>query len=283
MTEQLPPSRAQQPGSGPQVQPSGRPAEAPELGPIGHDAGTARADADGSNRARWPSGPTTEDSQDQAVATDAPTANISLLGPPGSGKTTYLAALGQAVNRADRANGRWNIFPANERSEQQLVRWTRRLVNEQVFPDKTEPGVIIPLKWLFVGNLSGSRYEQKKLGRRRGPGKAESKFMLDLVDVSGEAYGYDAIKIEANRSTLQRALKKLEEAKGFIFLFDPITERDAHNASTYIDGTIAKLSRKMVNELVDGYLPHEVSVCVTKFDDAEIVSAGAPGRPGELR
>lgn len=222
---------------------------------------------------------------------DIPLAKISLLGPVGSGKTTYLAALGQAVTRADRSNGEWNIFPVNAASERQLVEWSKRLVHDQKFPDRTDIAEIIPLQWEFVGNLTGSRYEQRRLWRRRKPGQSESRFLLNLVDVSGQAYGYVPESMNISPDIRQGALDHLAEADGLIYLFDPITEREYRSASMYIDAAIAPLSRYQMDQLVDGYLPQQVSVCVTKFDHPDLffqarrsglVNYGADGMPRVL-
>jgi hypothetical protein len=205
---------------------------------------------------------------DQTGATGMAPVKISLWGPPGCGKTTYLAALGQAVTRADPSIGRWSIWPENERSEKQLVDWSRGLVSQQKFPARTDLSEIVELQWLFVGDLTGSRYEQRRLGRRRRkPGRSESKFLLDLVDVSGEAYAYSA----QETPVVKKALEQLASADGLIYLFDPLTEREARHASEYLDSTLVRLRRQMRDRLVGGYLPQDVSVCVTKFDDVQLL------------
>ncbi len=226
----------------------------------------------------------------QPATMGIPPTKISLWGPPNSGKTTYLAALEQAVTRADRSVGRWNIFPENEPSEKLLTDWSHRLVSNQKFPDRTGPDEAIPLKWLFVGDLTGSQYEKKRLGRRRRPGRSESRFLLDLVDVSGEAYGYDPGNANISPAT-QRALSHLAEADGIIYLFDPMGEREDRSAAKYVNSTLRRLSRLMRDQLVGNRLPQQISVCVTKFDHAELffqarrlglVNYGGDGMPRVL-
>ena len=199
-----------------------------------------------------------------------PPVKIGLWGPPGSGKTTYLAALGQAVPPADRSLGRWSIYPVNESSESQLVEWSHRLVSEQRFPDRTDIDETIPLQWLFVRDVAESRPEKKWWRRQRKSGRPEDRFLVDLVDVSGEAYGYDPGGMNFSPDIMHKALDHLAEAAGLIFLFDPITERRTRSASEYVNSILAKLTLRMGGQLVGNYLPQQVSVCVTKFDHPEV-------------
>ncbi len=225
-----------------------------------------------------------EPAENQQAATPAQPVKISLWGPPTSGKTTYLAALDQAVTRTrnNRSAGNWRIVADDPKSSEKLKDWTHRLVQERQFPEKTEVGEEIPLQWWFIGDLTGTEYEQRRRGRRK-PSQAECKFMLDLVDVSGEAFSHSA-----EREIKEKALNRLEEADGLIYLFDPITERDKRSAFPYLDSILKDLSFRMKDKLITGRLPHQVSVCVTKFDDkdllfqarqAHLVSSGPDGLP----
>ena len=195
---------------------------------------------------------------------------ISLWGPPGSGKTTYLAALGQAVPFADRSLGRWSIVPFDESSERQLVDWSHRLVSEQRFPGRTDLGERIPLKWFFVGDLTKTQHERKWLRKWRKPVRSGFSFLLDVVDVSGEAYGYDPEGMSVSQEITDRALDHLAEADGIIYFFDPITERETRSASSYMNSALAELRLRMRNHLTDNYMPQQVSVCVTKFDHPDL-------------
>jgi hypothetical protein len=266
MSEQPPSPGTSRSGPGRAVRQPRPASEFPELGP---DVGPV-LNADQFTPSPLPSlrGPGTSGRGDD---TDGPLTKISMWGPSGSGKTTYLAALGQAVIRADQSIGRWNVFPVNEVSERQLIEWSYRLVSNQAFPDRTDIGEEIALQWLFAGDLTGSRYEQKGgWWRRRKQGAPKSRFLLDLVDVSGEVYRYDPANPKNENDIAQRALEQLAEAQGLIYLFDPVTERESRNAFDYTDSVLTKLRRKMRNDLVDNRLPQQVSVCVTKFDYAEL-------------
>jgi hypothetical protein len=235
------------------------------------DSAWEPADKDAGRNGSGP-GSTTVDLEDNQPETPGKPVKISLWGPPGSGKTTYLAALRQAALSAAPSIGQWNIIPDDDSSEDRLIKWSNRLVVDRMFPEQTELGEEISLQWLFLGNLAGSRYDHRRFGRRR---RLECKFLLDLVDVSGEAFrdppgeGQDKVQ-RVPPQIRERALDHLEEADGLIYLFDPITERDHQSATMYLNGTLTNLSKRMRKRVEGHQLPKDVSVCVTKFDRPEI-------------
>jgi hypothetical protein len=188
---------------------------------------------------------------------------IGLWGSPACGKTTYLAALRHAVD-IDPADGRWVVHPGDDASADFMAEHSHNLVINHQFPGPTFPGAETPLRWHFVGDIAGSRFDQRKL-RRRAP--VPSEFVVELADVSGEAYG-DSASEHHMPDVIYGALDHLITAQGLIYLFDPIRERDARDSAEYLNRTIIALSRHMLAEgrLVNGYLPHHIAVCVTKFD-----------------
>jgi hypothetical protein len=218
------------------------------------------------------------------------TLKVGLWGSPSSGKTTYLAALRHAIGTASRANiGSWNIYPLSDPSAELLIRFTHELVSERKFPEATDVGAVVPLEWLFVGDLAGSRFGPRRSIFRRAAGH-DSRFVLDLVDVSGEAFGEDTERV--SREVATRAIDHLAAAQGLIYLFDPVTEKSEKNASTYVNRTITGLSQRLVDRgREERYLPHQVSICITKFDHPEVfqqarraglVNYGADGLPRVL-
>ena len=220
------------------------------------------------------------------VATDE--VKIGLWGSPSSGKTTFLGALRHAV-QTDRAMGKWAIVPGNENSEQILVNLTHTLVRLQQFPQATPIGAEVELLWHFIGDLAspdtGSRRPWPWTRRRQ----AGSRFLLNLIDVSGEAFSHDPSagqQLAANA----KALDHLAASQGLLYLFDPIGEEELRNSVEYVNNTITKLSRRMLSEgrLIGQYLPQHVSVCITKFDHPEffqqarrarLVNSGRDGMP----
>jgi hypothetical protein len=209
------------------------------------------------------------DDEDPGSA-DARAMRIGIWGPPGSGKTTYLAALQHdAASRIQDEIGNWRIIARNDVSEQLLTEWTQLLVAEQQFPEATALGQLTDLRWHFMGDLANSRFVRRRMIRRRT--EPLSEFDLELIDVSGEAFGYRPSQAMP-ASIVQQALAHLARSDGLIFLFDPITERERPSVVTYVQRVLNNLARRMLNEgrMRDGYLPHYVSVCIAKTDDAEL-------------
>jgi hypothetical protein len=210
------------------------------------DSGTPRARSDGENAVK-----------------------IGLWGPPQSGKTTYLAALPIAVSDGNSRNGSWIIFPRSPKSRVMKEKFEKVLVEDRRFP-QTTVGASDPLEWLFVGNLAGSKYD-RRWPRWRRRGELESRFMLDLIDVQGDAYHNDPDQETAKSEAASAALDHLADAQGIIYLFDPIGERDNRDSAAYVRGTVNELlERAARNGRPRRYLPHQVSVCITKFDDGEL-------------
>lgn len=204
------------------------------------------------------------------------TVKIGLWGSPSSGKTTFLAALRSACidpygRDANAANGTWNLIPGDDVSEEFMVQLIDTLISGE-FPEKTQIDVSRDLLWLFKGSLTDSRYGDRDGRLRRlptSPGSRLSEFVLDLVDVSGEAF---APRSKVPQNIKNRALDHLARATGLLYLFDPLKEREDRNSYEYFTNTIVHLSRRMAaaGKLVGPHLPHELSVCITKFDDQEV-------------
>ena len=145
-------------------------------------------------------------------------------------------------------------------------------MEKQQFPDATAIGSTSELWWHFIGDLAGSRYARRRWGMFGRPALT-SEFDLELIDVSGEAFGYRPTDAHVPESLVQRTLAHLAESDGLIFLFDPITERNTPSVATYVERVLNNLSRRIYNEgrMRDGYLPHHVAICVTKTDNEELV------------
>ncbi|HLK72997.1 MAG TPA: hypothetical protein VKU77_05040, partial [Streptosporangiaceae bacterium] len=194
---------------------------------------------------------------------------IGLWGSPGSGKTTFLAALRHAAGDTNIDCGTWGIFPLDRRSRDAMVDFTHAL-NQKQFPEFTPVGTKTQLRWLFVGDITDSRFArpQRRLWRR---GTIESKFELDLIDVSGEAFTYNPDGQTGLRAVADEALTHLYQARGLIYLFDPIRERENKDALNYVNRTVAELKERFArNGYRHTHLPHRVSVCITKFDHPEV-------------
>ncbi len=204
---------------------------------------------------------------------------IGLWGAPGSGKTAFLGALAIAVDksggtvggRAGRSRvGSWSIWPRNDESVDYLHQRQREMTVERRFPDATDLGVRAPLSWGFAGHIARSEFDKRPwpLWRR----ELLSNFELDVIDVSGKIFGKNPGQAEDADSAAAKAFEHLEHAQGLIYLFDPITERNSHDAIKYVDGTIEELKRRVLKNTgkFSRYLHHELSVCVTKFDHRQV-------------
>ncbi len=186
---------------------------------------------------------------------------IGLWGSPASGKTTYLGALSLAVGLPNNRVGAWSILPVNQASSDRLVELQQKMVVERRFPDATPLTSDTPLSWLFSGDLSGSEYVPRRRMRRR---PARVSFVLEMIDVSGEAF---ADNQAATETPAVRAIDHLADSQGLIYLFDPVTELALSNSALYLNRVLLELSRRAFGRSTDQYLPHYLSVCVTKLDD----------------
>jgi hypothetical protein len=201
---------------------------------------------------------------------------ISLWGSPASGKTTFLAVLRHAAEGRDKEShsdiGEWSIYPMSALSTRLMANFTHEL-SQGNFPNPTVPGEEIPLEWLFVGDITNSRFARRRILSRR---RVESRFVLDLVDVSGHAFGYlpDKERVPVPTQVSEQALKRLVESDGIIYLFDPIGERDNQNSYSYVNRVVTELKyRAAANNAAGPRLDKQIAVCITKFDEPEVFQA----------
>jgi hypothetical protein len=206
---------------------------------------------------------------------------IGLWGAPGSGKTAFLGALAIAVDKSGgtadgrprRSRGRvgsWSIWGKDDKSVDYLHQRKREMMFERRFPEATQLGAVTPLSWGFAGHLAWSEFDKRpRLLRRR---ELLSSFELDLVDMYGVIFDRNPGQAEEAEGAAAAAFEHIEHAQGLIYLFDPVTERFSHDAIKYVDGTIEELKSRIYRKTkkVSRYLPHELAVCVTKFDDMQI-------------
>lgn len=190
---------------------------------------------------------------------------IGIWGSPGSGKSTFLAALQAAIYSSQPSLGGWNLVPLGQQSSKLLSGWTNLLVTDKKFPERTTNETT--LSWRFYGDLAGSRFQPP--WRRLGRAHEAADFDLDLIDVSGEVFGP---RPPVQKEDVDRALRHLADARGLIFLFDPIPGGPARIVEQYLNGPLDEIKRIVAGQgrMVGGRLPHHVCVCVTKFDDKQV-------------
>lgn len=183
--------------------------------------------------------------------------SIAMWGPPGSGKTTFLAALSVALTR-DKRSG-WKIYGADAASEQRLVQMTQELVSGRKFPKATEG--IDEYSWVLSGP---NRHTRKGFRRRAEPDHVSVK--LDLVDPRGEIAG------PIEYSQRGELIDGMIRSRGLVYIFDPMKESDEGDAFDHTFGMLVQLARRMDEESAwrGGRLPHYVAVCITKFDQSPV-------------
>lgn len=100
------------------------------------------------------------------------------------------------------------------------------------------------------------------------------QFLLTMLDVGGGTYEDLNEDLEARRST-----DHLAASAGLVYLFDPIREASEGKSFAYLNGTLARLTRKALKDgrLEGPYLPQHISVCLTKFDDPEVFERARRG------
>ncbi|MEV8639097.1 hypothetical protein AB0395_46315 [Streptosporangium sp. NPDC051023] len=109
---------------------------------------------------------------------------------------------------------------------------------------------------------------------RRKPARSTS-IHFRLVDLPGESFAGGAHEAASPR---EEVIDTLEQAKGIIFCYDPIREHDDGDTFGYLHEVLIRLSRRMLADdrlPADGWLPHYVAVCVTKFDDVRVTETAA--------
>ncbi|MGW7365477.1 hypothetical protein ACWGI8_19050, partial [Streptomyces sp. NPDC054841] len=244
--------------------PPGAPATAPPEGGLapGRPPGQAVA---GEGRAPEPvpvpdavpvSEPERIPSARQGDGTAADRIRIGLWGAPRSGKTTYLAALPIAAMQYQRHNeGSWNISGMTQEANAFLTQGMDLLTRQRTFPQAT----------MGVQNMAWSLHgpeEKGKLGfRTRRP-----NFVLEIQDAAGEVFRHD-------HPQQAQLVGQLARSHGLIYLFDPVGDaEEATESFTYLQATLTQLTARVRDRdgLVDGKLPHHLSVCIAKFDHPDV-------------
>jgi hypothetical protein len=191
--------------------------------------------------------------------------NISLLGAPACGKTTFLAALSIALNRLQSAGQGWNVVGADPASRIALVNLTMKLAENRAFPPQTPVGAVERYNWRLTGQAMRS-VQRRWIGTKRE--LTDIQIGLQLADASGEMS-----KAEYSYEGRKDLIDTLADSGGIVFLFDPVLEARKGHAFSYIYNVVAELAERMIsrNEFDKGTLPQYVAVCVSKFDDVRVL------------
>ncbi len=225
---------------------------------------------------------------------------IGLWGATYSGKTTYLGALKLAAEQA-RSRASWRVTSKDAGAVSVLSELANVLAVKRMFPAGTQVGTNTRLSWSFLGQNHAN--------------ESHIEFALEFLDVSGRLFedqwtrddkgenadvdelDFDEVRGEPGLGTRDEVAKEqlvehLVTCDGIIYLFDPIREEDDGNGFQYFNQMLDEVvSRTFTNgKLVGNRLPHQLAVCITKFDDPRVlgramtprdlaVLAEKPGRP----
>jgi hypothetical protein len=218
------------------------------------------------------------------------TGKIGLWGAPGSGKTTFLAALSIAANRASRLrDNRLLLFGADDASTDFLIEQTSLLTRDMQFPPATDAEH--HLNWVLRMNVDAP-------GRgfwRPATETVPFEFELDFLDAPGGRFkdrspgGWTRDEDEAASWRLfgsesgpaagtgsagddESFMNDLAGCDGLVLLFDPAREWEESDAFSHFYGTLLKIAQRRLRdpERNTGLLPHYVAVCATKFDHNDI-------------
>ena len=217
---------------------------------------------------------------------------IGLWGAPGSGKTTYLAALNVALARAQE---HVIIVGVDDDSTEFLTRNTNTLTSNREFPPATAAQQELSWTLVMPTEVPGPR---TKFGRRTVQ-TVPLQFNIDLLDAPGGHFrsvpGDGPTAATAPREDLfgegdedgdetadggggsdatpeNELIDHLASCDGIVFLFDPIREQRVGDAYEYFQGTLLRMAQRRFGQsrAPIGKLPQHVAVCVTKFDNPEI-------------
>ncbi|MFD4444773.1 hypothetical protein ACFWPK_33840 [Nocardia sp. NPDC058519] len=234
---------------------------------------------------------------------------LGLWGPPGSGKTTYLAALNLAALRS-KLPGNWTMNGADPTASEFITESTKQLVELKTFPAATERHRSMMFK--FTGERAvAAPPAPKPTWRFRGvpapvqvPSVERDQFYLDVLDVPGVDFEHesrtdrldddlldleysddgpiDAIdsadEYDAPGGNREKLLDHLQQCQGIVYLFDPDRDARQGDSFSYFHPVLEQLAARVMESSYTGSrLPHRVAVCITKFDDPTVYKAAYVG------
>jgi len=180
---------------------------------------------------------------------------LVMLGGPGSGKTTYLAALSIALMRGPG----WRLIAKDDLSTSMLTQGVLDLIRRRVFPRATDE--ITSYHWRLAGEVE----HVLRTGWRRRPVRRVEAVSVDLrvTDATGEIF---ARHQPGSRSSL---IEELFRSAGIIFLFDPTREFEVGDTFEYVLQAVTMLQQRAQADRASAgdRLPHYVAVCLSKFDE----------------
>ena len=183
---------------------------------------------------------------------------VALLGTPGAGKTTFLAALSIALTRQSGLG--WRLRGGNEPSERALIELTRDLATGRRFPETTYSN---EYQWVFESPARFSDKKRLRLGRRKA--NDVWQFAVDIAEIPGGIlYPDGSAALHADN-----ILRSIMDSDVIILFADPLWEGDDGNLALRTFDLLMQLSARVRSVPADKF-PQHVAVCVTKFDDRRV-------------
>ncbi len=197
--------------------------------------------------------------------------DIAMLGPPGSGKTTFLGALSIALR--NRQQEQQDRTPAERHAD------PMRLMIETTGAPSASTGLLpaAPTDEPIQFDLIQPEARGAQIARRDRPGEVarrSTEITVNLVDPTGELWSDDFSPALGLRDR-REMIRHIADTDGILYLFDPLREFEVGDTLLSIDRLIAQVTQEVAGSGepdFDGTLPHHVAVCVTKFDEPRVLA-----------
>jgi hypothetical protein len=204
----------------------------------------------------WPGGPVTSIQADRRVM---------LWGAPASGKSCFLGALNAAVAQAKRE---WTLVGGDEASAQALAIITASMIHHRKFLMATNS--IQAFRWVLSTDAEVVVRKFWRKERRKVP----VRFQLTIRDPWGELFHNRYAGFQGGYEIVDDLL----DSDGIIYFYDPTMESH-HSSYEFFHCMLSELERRYQLDGSKGVtrLPHRLAVCVSKFDEPEVLEAASQG------
>jgi hypothetical protein len=182
-------------------------------------------------------------------------ARIAVLGPVGSGTTTFLAALNATLMQRSYGS---ELSGGGVPSIHALSQITSQVVTRREFPPPTEGTDWF--EWTLI-----------QQGTRPSDTSAQlpAQIPLRVTYPAGEL-----LHPSVGGPERRLLLRDLAEAQGIIYMLDPIREIEVGDAFQTASNLLRQLKQHVASteaDRSDDQLPHYVAVCLTKFDERQLL------------
>jgi hypothetical protein len=184
-----------------------------------------------------------------------------MWGAPLTGKTTFLAALAEALSQYEEDILR--LRGTDDLSTLKLGEMRDQLVNQGIFPEASVTRE--DYNWELVEPDRYARQRFLFFWRRRDRSVRTPLLVRDSP-------GRDARPQWWLNSDGNDLIEQMHESAGLILLYDPVSEAVNGDAYKHVGELLAQLDQKS-GGAAGGYLPHYLAVCITKFDEQKVLDS----------